>query len=114
MEARAQAKYVRHGQRKLRQVVDLLKGKSVDEAFAILSILKSQRKGAGIIEDVLKAAVANFQNKEGGASVKSETLNITSIYVDGGPLIKRIRPRAQGRAFRIHKQLSHVTIVVAN
>jgi len=114
MEARAKAKYVRHGQRKLRQVTELIQGKSVDEAFAMLSILRSQRKGAQIVETVLKSAVANYQQSEGGSSVQPEDLTISSIYVDGGPLVKRIRARAQGRAFRIHKQLSHVTVVVAD
>jgi len=114
MEALAKAKHVRHGCLKLRQVANLVRGKSVDEAFAILSVLKNTRKGAVIIENVLKSAVANFQNSESGAGVNAEDMTVATITVDGGPLMKRIRPRAQGRAFRIHKQLSHVTIVVSD
>jgi large subunit ribosomal protein L22 len=112
MEARAQARQVRYGCRKLRQVADLVRGKSVDEAMAMLSILRSQKKGAVIMENVLKSAVANFQTKEGGAGVRPEDLTLATVFVDGGPIIKRIRPRSQGRAYRIHKNLSHVTVVV--
>jgi large subunit ribosomal protein L22 len=114
MESHARAQYVRHGARKLRQVADLIRGKSVDQAFAMLSILKNTRKGADIIENVLKSAVANFQNSDAGAGIGTDTLSIKEVCVDGGPLIKRIRPRAQGRAFRIHKSLSHIKVTVAD
>jgi len=114
MQALAKAKGVRHGALKLRQVCNLIRGKQVDEAIAILSILKNTRKGAVIVDNVLKSAVANFQNSNGGSSTSVEDLRIATITVDGGPLMKRIRARAQGRAFRIHKSLSHVTVVVAD
>jgi large subunit ribosomal protein L22 len=114
MQALAKAKGVRHGALKLRQVADLVRGKSVDEALATLSVLKNTRKGAVIVENVLKSAVANFQNSEKGANAGTENLKVATITVDGGPLMKRIRARAQGRAFRIHKALSHVTVVVAD
>jgi large subunit ribosomal protein L22 len=114
MQALAKAKYVRHGALKLRQVADLIRGKSVDQAFAMLSIMRNERKSAVIIENVLKSAVANFQNSEEGAGVAVEDLEVSLVTVDGGPLVKRIRARAQGRAFRIHKNLSHVTIAVEN
>ena len=85
MQAVAKVKNVRYGVRKLRRVVDLVRGKSVDEAFAMLSILHTQTKGAPLVENALKSAVANFKQKS-----------------------------AQGRAFRIEKPLSHITVVVAN
>ncbi len=114
MEAIAKARQVRHGALKLRQITHLIRNKSVNEAFAILSVLKLTRKGAGIVDTCLKSAVANLQNTEAGASVSTDDLVIKEITVDKGPIIKRIRARAQGRAFRIHKQLSHVTIVVSD
>lgn len=112
MEAKAIVKNVRHSDRKLRQVADMIRGKSVDQSFAILGILRNQRKGARIIEDLLKSAVANLQNN-GNAQVSSDEVNIAQIFVDKSSIMKRIRPRSQGRAYRIHKNLSHVTIVVA-
>jgi len=112
MEARAIVRNVRHSDRKLRQVADIIRGKSVDESFAILSVLRTQRKGARIIEDLLKSAVANLQNN-GNANVSSDALSVARVFVDKSSIMKRIRPRSQGRAYRIHKNLSHVTIVVA-
>ena len=78
MQATAKVKNVRYGVRKLRQVVDLMRGKSVDEAFAMLSILHSQKKGAVIVENALKSAVANFKQKS-PTPVNAEDLKIKSI-----------------------------------
>ena len=114
MQATAKVNNVRYGVRKLRQVCDLMRGKSVDEAFAMLSILRSQKKGAVIVEGALKSAVANLRNSEAGAGVGTEKLSIKSIYADGGPIMKRIRPRSQGRAFKIEKPMSHLTVVVSD
>jgi large subunit ribosomal protein L22 len=113
MKAVAKVKNVRYGVRKLRLVTDLMRGKSVDEAFAMLSILRSRKKGAVIVECALKSAVANFKQKS-PAVVASEELKIQSITADGSTIMKRIRPRSQGRAFRIEKPMSHLTIVVSN
>ena len=113
MQAVAKVKKVRYGVRKLRQVVDLVRGKNVDEAFAMLSILRTQKKGALIVENALKSAVANFKQKA-PAAVATEELTIKAIMADGGTIMKRIHPRSQGRAFRIEKPLSHITVVVAN
>jgi large subunit ribosomal protein L22 len=112
MEAVAQARFVRMSCRKLRLIADELRGKPVDLAFSDLALLKNTKKGAEIFEKVLKSAVANFQDKDQDASVATESLNIKEITVDGGPQIKRIRARAQGRAFRIIKKTSHVTVVI--
>jgi large subunit ribosomal protein L22 len=114
MQATAKLRNVRSGVRKLRLVTDLLRGKSVDEAFAMLSILRSRKKAALITEGVLKSAVANFRNSDKGLGVDASALRIAEIYADGGSIMKRIRPRSQGRAFRIEKPLSHLTVVVSD
>ena len=108
MQAVAKVKNVRYGVRKLRQVVDLMRGKSVAEAFAMLSILRTQKKGAVIVENALKSAVANFKQKS-PAAVTAEELKITAIFADGAMIMKRIRPRSQGRAYRIEKPMSLTT-----
>ena len=113
MQAVAKVKNVRYGVRKLRRVVDLVRGKSVAEAFAMLSILHTQTKGAPLVENALKSAVANFKQKS-AAPVTAEELVVKTITADGGTIMKRIHPRSQGRAFRIEKPLSHITVVVAN
>ena len=113
MQAVAKVKNVRYGVRKLRRVVDLVRGKRVDEAFAMLSILHTQTKGAPLIENALKSAVANFKQKS-AAPVAAEELVIKTITADGGTIMKRIHPRSQGRAFRIEKPLTHLTVVVAD
>jgi large subunit ribosomal protein L22 len=114
MQAVAKTKYIRYSCRKLRQVADVIRGRSVDQAFAILSILKQQKKGAEILERTLKSAVANLENNNENEVVSRENLTVSTIMVDGGPIIKRIRPRSQGRAFRIHKNLSHLTLTVSD
>ena len=113
MQAVAKVKNVRYGVRKLRRVVDLVRGKRVDEAFAMLSILHTQTKGAPLIENALKSAVANFKQKS-AAPVAAEELVIKSIAADGGTIMKRMRPRSHGSADRIAKPLSHLTVVVAD
>ena len=114
MEAVAKVRYVRYGQLKLRQVADLVRGKSVDQALAILSVMRSTKKGAPIVEGAVKSAIANLKNSDQGAGISSEALRIKSIHVDGGPIMKRIRPRSQGRAFKIEKPSSHLTVVVSD
>lgn len=107
MEARAVARYVRVAPRKARLVVDLIRGKSVDDARAILRF--SPRAAAEIIEKVLNSAVANAERN---LHVKAEDLLVGRTFVDEGPTLKRIRPRAMGRASRINKRTSHITVVV--
>ena len=113
MQAVAKVKNVRYGVRKLRRVVDLVRGKSVAEAFAMLSILRTQTKGAPLVENALKSAVANLKQKS-AAPVAAEEIVIKSIAADGATIMTRIHPRSQGRAFRIEKPLSHLTVVVAD
>jgi large subunit ribosomal protein L22 len=107
MEAKAVARYVRVAPRKARLVVDLIRGKSIDDARAILRF--SPRAAAEIVEKVLNSAVANAERN---LHIKSDDLIVGSTFVDEGPTLKRIQPRAMGRAFRINKRTSHITVVV--
>lgn len=109
MEARAVAKYVRISPRKVRQVVDLIRGKKVDEALAILQF--TPKISTEPVTKVLKSAVANAEHNY---DMSADDLYITKIYVDQGPTIKRIKPRAMGRADRIRKRTSHITVVVGD
>lgn len=112
MEAVAKAKYLHTSSNRMRQVADLVRGQSVEAALSLLHGLSRTKKSARMLEKVLKAAVANFQVKGGASPSKSKGLKVKTVLVDAGPLVKRIRARAQGRAFRIEKKLSHLTIVV--
>jgi large subunit ribosomal protein L22 len=114
MEAVAKAKYLRYSARKMRQVAELIRGKSVEESLNVLTLMGNSKKGAPMMKNVLKSAVANFQAKEGGAAIPTGLVKVKSVLVDGGPKIKRVLARAQGRAFRIEKKMSHVTIVLAD
>ncbi|ORU00354.1 LSU ribosomal protein L22p (L17e) [Anaerovibrio sp. JC8] len=107
MEAKAVAKYVRIAPRKVRVVMDLIRGKSVAEAFAILKF--TPKVGAEAIEKVLKSAVANAENN---FDMNVDNLYVSSAYVDQGPTMKRIHPRSRGQAFKILKRSSHITVAV--
>jgi ribosomal protein L22 len=106
---RAQAKYVRSSPRKARLVVDHIRGKSVEEARAILQ--HTPRAAAEPVLKVLESAVANAEHNH---ELLPEELHIHQVMVDEGPTIKRFRPRAQGRATRIRKRTSHITINLTN
>ena len=106
-EAKAILRFTRMTPRKLRLVVDLVRGRAVSEALTILRYVP--RAAARVVEQVLQSAVANASQKEIG---DSESLTIVRAYVDGGPTLKRFRARSMGRANPIHKRTSHVTIVV--
>ena len=108
MEAKAVAKYIRIAPRKVRVVMNLIRGKNVADAFAILKF--TPKAGADVIEKVLKSAVANAENN---FDTNVDKLYISSAYVDQGPTLKRIHPRSRGQAFSILKRTSHVTVVVA-
>ncbi len=106
-EVRAQAKYVRSAPRKARLVVDHIRGKSVEEARAILT--HTPRAAAADVLKLLNSAAANAENNH---ELDLDDLVISKVYVDEGPTLKRYQPRAQGRAFRIRKRSSHLTIVL--
>ncbi len=108
MEAKAQVKTVRIASRKVQLVIDLVRGKDVGEALAILK--HTPKAAAPVVEKLLKSAVANAEHNY---NMDTENLYIKEIYVGEGPTLKRIRPRAQGSATQILKRTSHTTIVVA-
>ncbi|MBU2501337.1 MAG: 50S ribosomal protein L22 [bacterium] len=111
MEARAVSRHIRISARKARLVADLIRGKSVDEALGILAL--TPKKASPILRKVVLSASANARDKsEGERQVKDADLFIKEIRVDEGPTLKRIRPRAQGRAYRINKRTSHVQVTV--
>jgi len=107
VESKAVAKYVRIAPRKVRVVMDLIRGKNVAEAFAILKF--TPKAGAEVVEKVLRSAVANAENN---FDMDVEKLFVKTAFVDQGPTLKRIHPRSRGQAFKILKRTSHVTIVV--
>lgn len=108
MEARAQAKMIRISSRKVKLVIDLIRNKSVGEAFAILKL--TPKAASPIIEKLLRSAVANAEHNY---DMNPDDLYVKEVYVNEGPTMKRIRPSAKGRASRILKRTSHTTIVVA-
>ncbi len=112
MEAVARARFSRGSARKVRRVVELIKDKNVEEALNILSFVP--KYAAQYIEKVLKSATANAISQEGTAKLKAEDLYIKKIFVDGGPMMKRIRPSSMGRAYRIRKRTNHLTIIVSD
>lgn len=108
MEVKAVSKYVRVSPRKARVVVDLVRGKSVEQAREILAY--TNRAIAETVEKTLNSAVANAEHNH---SLNPDSLVIAKAYVDEGPTLKRIRPRAKGSASRINKRTSHITVIVA-
>ena len=107
MESKAVAKYIRIAPRKVRVVMDLIRGKDVAEAFAILKF--TPKVGAEAVEKVLRSAVANAENN---FNMNVDDLYVSTCFVDQGPTLKRIHPRSRGQAFKILKRTSHITIVV--
>ncbi|BAC12080.1 50S ribosomal protein L22 [Oceanobacillus iheyensis] len=107
MQAKAVAKSVRIAPRKVRLVVDLIRGKEVGEAIAILN--HTQRGASPVVEKVLKSAIANAEHNY---EMDADSLVISEAFVNEGATLKRFRPRAQGRASRINKRTSHITVVV--
>ena len=107
MEAKAIAKYVRTSSMKIGIVLDLIRGKNVNEAFAILRY--TPKDAAEVIEKALKSAVANAENN---LNLDVNSLYVSDVSTGAGPTLKRFRPHAQGRAFKIKKRTSHITLVV--
>ena len=108
MEAKAYLRYVRISPRKVQIVCDLIRGKDVGTARAIL--MQTPKAASELMLKLLNSAAANAENN---FEMDPEKLYVSACYANPGPIIKRIRPRAQGRAFRINKRTSHVTIVVS-
>ena len=113
MEAKATARYVRVTPMKARRVVDLIRGKNAGQALAVLSF--APQAASEPVFKVVQSAIANARVKADKASepFDERDLVVTEAFVDEGPTMKRFRPRAQGRAYRIRKRTSHITVVVA-
>lgn len=107
METRAVAKFVRISPRKVRLIMDEVRGKKVEEAINHLAF--SPQKGAFLLKKLINSAVANAQ---GNSDIDVDTLYIKRIFADEGPTLKRFRPRAMGRASRIRKRTSHLTVIL--
>ncbi|PXW31089.1 50S ribosomal protein L22 [Nocardia sp. 348MFTsu5.1] len=105
--AKATARFVRVTPMKARRVIDLVRGKNVDEALDILQF--APQAASEPVAKVLASAVANAENN---LDLDRRTLVVSQAFADEGPTMKRFRPRAQGRAFRIRKRTSHITVVV--
>ena len=108
MEARASLSNVRISPRKVQIVLDLIRNQSTEKALATLRL--TPKAASPILEKLLKSAIANADNNH---SMNKNNLYVSECYVTSGPIMKRIMPRAQGRAYRILKRTSHITIVVA-
>lgn len=109
MEVAARLRFARVSPQKCRLVADQVRGLPVDKALEILSF--SPKKGAAIVKKVLESAIANAEHNE-GADI--DELSVKTIFIDAGPTLKRIRPRAKGRANRILKRTSHITVAVGD
>lgn len=109
MEVAAKLKFVRLSAQKGRLVADQVRGMKVDRALNLLAF--SSKKGAGLMKKVLESAIANAEHNE-GADV--DELKVTKVFVDEGPIYKRMRARAKGRGSKILKRTSHITVVVGN
>ena len=107
MEVKASLNFARIGAQKARLVVDIVRGKDVNEAIRSLTFMK--QKGAGLVKKLIESAVANAENKK---VIDVDNLYVKTIWVDMGPAIKRFRPRAQGRAFQVKKKISHINVIL--
>lgn len=107
MEARAYLRYVRIAPRKVQIVLDLIRNQPVDKAMAILKY--TPKAACEPLAKLLKSAIANAENNH---SMNKDDLYVSECFVCPGPTLKRIRPRAQGRAFRVLKRTSHITLVL--
>ncbi len=107
MEARATLKYARISARKVKIVIDLIRNKPVGEAIAILR--HTPKAASELLKKLLNSAISNAENNH---EMDVENLYVSEAFANQGPTLKRIRPRAQGRAFRIRKRTSHITLVL--
>ena len=111
MEAQSINRWIGSSPRKMRLVVDLIRGKSAEEALTVLHF--SRKHASKVAEKVLRSAISNLQNKEESGRIETERIYVKEVFVDGGPSVKRVLPAPMGRAYRILKRSNHLTIVVA-
>lgn len=111
MEAVAKLNNCPTSPRKMRLLADLIRGKRVADAFNIL-VFNAKKENSLRLEKLLRSAIANWEQKNEGSRVEDSELIVKTIFVDGGAMVKRIRPAPQGRAHRIRKRSNHVTLIV--
>lgn len=111
MEAKATHRYIGSSPRKMRLVIDTIRGKSVDQAIEILHF--SPKHASKPAEKVLRSAVSNLMNKDDNTKHEVSDLFVKEVFVNQGPTLKRISPAPMGRAYRIRKRSNHLTIIVA-
>ncbi len=111
MEAIAKLNNCPTSPRKMRLLADLVRGKRVEEAMNILRFNNKQEKSYRL-EELLRSAIANWEQTNDGANVENAQLYVKTIFVDGGAMMKRVLPAPQGRAYRVRKRSNHVTLVV--
>jgi large subunit ribosomal protein L22 len=109
LEAKAVEKYIRMSPRKIKYVVDMIKSRTIEDAVDMLSL--TPKKAADIVKKAIQSAVANATENH---SMKEKDLFISKILVNEGPTLKRFKPRARGRATRIRKRTSHLSVYVSN
>lgn len=107
MEVKAKLRYARVGTQKARLVADAVRGKDVNEAIRTLTFMK--KKSAILLKKLIESAVANAEQQK---VIDTDNLFVKSVFVDQGPSFKRMRPRAQGRAFIVKKKMSHINLVL--
>ncbi|MFC1888158.1 50S ribosomal protein L22 [Thermodesulfobacteriota bacterium] len=107
MQVNAKARFLRIAPRKVRLVIDMVRGKKVGDALSILQF--TQKRGAKVVSKLLNSAVANAENQ---GDIDIDTLYIKKIFVDQGPTLKRFKPRAMGRATMIQKKTSHISVIL--
>jgi large subunit ribosomal protein L22 len=110
MEAVAKLKNVPTSPRKMRLIADLIRGQRVSKALGVLRF--QPQSGAAVLQKVLLSAVANWQQKNEDMSIEEADLFIKTVFVDGGPMLKRLRAAPQGRGHRIRKRSNHITMVI--
>jgi len=110
MEARAEARYVRTSPQKARLVVDLIRGRSANEARIILR--QTNKRMAPMVLKVLDSAIANAENRSSDVDV--DELMVSDAYVNEGPRLKRIRPAPMGRAYRYQRRMAHIVVAVSD
>ncbi|WP_331828360.1 50S ribosomal protein L22 [Candidatus Blochmannia sp. SNP] len=109
MQTIARYRYIRSSAQKLRLIINMIRGKKVSQALNILEY--TNKKSAKLVKKTLESAIANAEHNDG---LNFNNLKIIKIFVDNGPTIKRIMPRAKGRSDKIMKRTSHLTIMVSN
>ena len=112
MESSSKLKYVRQSPYKIRFVADLIRGKKVDHAINILS--STNKKASKFLLKLLNSAVSNINYIDDNSNFEQSDLYVKTIFVDGGPMLKRFRPADMGRATPIRKRMSHITVIIEN